>query len=83
MKRLSCKIFGEYYTPPLPVELASVKDVTPQMKWKGVHIQNENQIAKLSALPFDLDPNRNPNRYPAHPQIRHLVHVLRYHGLFR
>lgn len=41
------------------------------------------QIDRLSALPWDIDGERNMNRYPPHPQIRELVHVLRKHGLFR
>ena len=83
MKRLSCKIFQEYYTPPVPKELVGMKDLGQIFKWHGPHIQNKNQIERQAALPFDLNPDRNPKYYPAHPQIRELMHTLRMHGLYR
>lgn len=83
MKRLSCKIFGEYYKPPMPEELAYTIDKGHVGKWSGIHSQNQQQIGRQSALPFDLDSDWNPKYYPAHPQMKSLVHYLRLHGLFR
>ncbi|KAI1301365.1 28S ribosomal protein S33, mitochondrial [Halotydeus destructor] len=83
MKRLSCKIFGEYYTPPAPAEYVYMADTSVLARFNGHHYQNEQQTKRQSALPFDLNPDKNPNYYPAHPQIRSLVHTLRLHGLFR
>ena len=51
--------------------------------FQAPHHQNESQIAKLSRPPFDLNPDENFNYYPAHPQLRQLMHTLRLHGLFR
>ena len=83
MKRLSCKIFQEYYKPPMPIEMVGIKQIGAISQWEGIHIQNKNQIERQAALPFDLDPDRNPKYYPAHPQIRELMYTLRMHGLYR
>ncbi|RWS09423.1 28S ribosomal protein S33-like protein [Dinothrombium tinctorium] len=83
MARLSCRIFGEYYKPPMPKEIALDPDKQSAEKWEANHYQNMAAIETHSKLPIDIDPDRNPNYYPPHPQIRHLMWVLREHGLYR
>jgi len=81
--RLSAKIFGEYYTPPMPKEVAESQDAVRKMTWFKVHHQNHQQIKKMSGSPFDLVPGQTMAYYPPHPQLRELTHTLRKHGLFR
>lgn len=83
MSRLSCKIFGEYYTPPPPKALMTTSDPRNYVVFMGPHKQNGSEIIKNSRLPFDIDPGKNFNYYPPHPQIRELMFVLRQHGLYR
>lgn len=83
MSRLSCKIFGEYYTPPAPKAVMTMKNPTNYVLFHAPHYQNESQIKKLSRIPFDISPETNFNYYPPHPQIRKLMYTLRLHGLFR
>lgn len=83
MARLGCKIFNEYYKPTMPKEIYLSGSHAAKNAFTRIHHQNMGQIDRLSALPWDIDGERNMNRYPPHPQIRELVHVLRKHGLFR
>lgn len=83
MSRLSCKIFGDYYTPPPPKPIMTVVNTANYQVFMAPHIQNRALIHRNASLPIDLDRSRNFNYYPAHPQIRSLMHTLRLHGLYR
>jgi hypothetical protein len=83
MKRLSCKIFNEYYEKPMPRDLARSADHEAKRSFMSKLIQDYNLIARVSTTPIDLDDNRNDKYYPAHPQIRSLTFKLREYGLFR
>jgi hypothetical protein len=83
MKRLSCKIFNEYCRPHKPVELAVISDKQSHVNFDEKIYTSLNVIQRLSSVPHDLSVDQSPRYYPAHPQIRSLVHNLRLHGLFR
>ena len=83
MARLSCKIFGQHYEPPMPVEIASGVDYRPKAMWQNLQVHNRRVVERTAQRPLDLDTYHNPNYYPPHPQIRELVYVLRQYGLFR
>ena len=83
MKRLSCKIFNEYFKPPKPTEVAVQSDKKSHIVFDEKNYTSINVIKRLCSLPDDLNVNQSPNYYPPHPQIRSLVHTLRLHGLFR
>lgn len=83
MKRLSCKIFNEYYEKPMPRDLARSGDHQAKKVFMSSLIQDYNLISRVSAMPIDLDDNRNANYYPAHAQISALTYKLREYGLYR
>lgn len=83
MKRLSCKIFGEYYYPPMPKEVAASNDIIRKKFWAAAHEQNEAVIRRQAQLPADLNTCWTMKYYPPHPQIRNLMYSLRQHGLYR
>lgn len=83
MKRLGCKIFGEYYTPPVPVDAVKSNYLHLQREVMRVHAQSEAVILRQSKLPDDLNPSWNLKYYPPHPQIRSLMYTLRQFGLYR
>ena len=83
MNRLSCKIFGNYYTPPMPKDVAESNIFGLQNDWKKVHTQSEAVILRQSKLPDDLNPEWTLKYYPPHPQIRSLMYTLRQFGLYR
>ena len=67
----------------MPKDVALHGQAKVRGNWDKVHIQNQQQIVRLSKLPFDIDPDKNMNYYPPHPQIREFVWTLRKYGLFR
>lgn len=83
MSRLSCKIFGQHYEPPMPLEIASGVDCRPKFAWQNLQVHNHRLVERTAQQPIDLSTNYNPNYYPPHPQIRNLVYILRQYGLFR
>jgi hypothetical protein len=83
MDKLSCKIFGEYYRPPMPPHVAAITNPAVHFHWGKVHDQNQALIKRQSKLPDDIDPWKTINYYPPHPQIRSLMHTLRQFGLYR
>lgn len=83
MNRLSCKIFGEYYYPPMPKDLAWSEDFIRKKRWASLHEQNEAVIRRQSRIPADLSTEWNIKYYPPHPQIRSLMYTLRQYGLYR
>lgn len=83
MNRLGCKIFGEYYYPPQPVEIAMCNDIERTNQWKKVHHRNESLVKRLAELPNDLNRHMRVDYYCPHPQIRELMYTLRMHGLYR
>ena len=84
MRRLSCKIFNEFYIPEIEKKdmdhgFSHPPNYTFANKWHNdMRVFERNQ-----ERPLDLNPDRNYKYYPAHPQIRQLTHVLREYGLFR
>lgn len=83
MRRLSCKIFNEFYIPEL-----DKKDLdhgyTPQvMNWAVKWHNDLRTVERNQERPVDLDPDRNPHYYPAHPQFEELTHTLREYGLYK
>lgn len=83
MKRLSCKIFNDYYEKPMPRDLAHSADLQAKKTYLSKLIQDHNLLLRMSTMPLDLDDTRNEKYYPAHPQIRSLTYKLREYGLFR
>lgn len=84
MRRLSCKIFNEFYIPELTKkELDYGTGHQPVAQWVGRWFTDMRAFQRNQDRPIDLDPNRNWNYYPAHPQIRALTHQLREYGLYR
>lgn len=83
MSRLSCKIFGQFYHVPMPKEIGNGVSLVPKYYWETVQFHNNRTVERMAQKPSDLDTNINPNFYPAHPQIRELMYVLRQYGLFR
>ena len=84
MRRLSCKIFNDFYIPEKPIKDFDYGVQHPPLnawfiKWHNdILVYERNQ-----ARPIDLDSTRNHKYYVAHPQIRLLTHLLREYGLFR
>lgn len=84
MRRLSCKIFNDFYIPEL-----SKKDMDygpyhpPVVEWRSKWVNDARAYERNQDKPLDLDANRNIKYYPAHPQIRGLTNQLREYGLFR
>lgn len=84
MRRLSCKIFNEFYVPELSKKEAEYNEhhapiVEWFVKWRSdLRVFDRNKLR-----PFDLDESRNWKYYPAHPQYRQLIHELREYGLYR
>ncbi|RWS24168.1 28S ribosomal protein S33-like protein, partial [Leptotrombidium deliense] len=83
MTRLSCKIFGEYYKPPMPKDIFVEPNIETQIRWESEHYQNVASINRLSLKPFDFNEDKNHLYYPPHPQLRTLMYTLREHGLYR
>lgn len=84
MRRLSCKIFNEFYVPELPKkDLDYGIQHQPVARW-SVKWHNDCRVFERNQdRPLDLDHRRNYKYYPAHPQMRLLTHTLREYGLFR
>lgn len=84
MRKLSCKIFNEFYIPELPrADLNYGLGHKPVASWFKKWWQDMRVVERNQELPIDLDSSRNYKYYPAHPQIRALTHTLREYGLFR
>lgn len=84
MRRLSCKIFNDFYVPELPKkDLDYGTHHPPVTEWSTKWFNDYRAYARNQDKPLDLDSNRNEKYYPAHPQIRALTYTLREYGLFR
>lgn len=83
MKRLSCKIFNEYYEKPMSESLARSSDQNLKCKFLDKDAYRRNLISRFSSIPFDLDNSKNPNYYTHNPQVRELTFRLREYGLLR
>lgn len=85
MRKLSCKIFNDFYVP----ELSKKEDLgygtghQPVAMWSAKWISDIRVFERNQNRPLDLNPNKDQNYYPAHPQLRALTHTLREYGLFR
>lgn len=84
MRKLSCKIFNEFYIPEIPrSDLNYGISHKPVAMWMSKWHSDLRVFERNQELPIDLDPSRNHKYYPAHPQYRALTHTLREYGLFR
>lgn len=84
MRKLSCKIFNDFYIPELKKSELDYGVCHPPVHQWTVKWHNDMRVFERNQeKPLDLDPNRNYKYYPAHPQIRALTHTLREYGLFR
>lgn len=85
MRRLSSKIFNDFYTPELesPRDLAYGTSYAPVREWASNWFADQRIVERNMELPIDLNSAKNRKYYPAHPQIRALTHTLRNFGLFR
>lgn len=84
MRRLSCKIFNDFYVPERPKKDFDYGHGHPSIfVWSAKWISDRRVYERNQDKPLDLNPDRNYKYYPAHPQIRMLTHVLREYGLFR
>lgn len=84
MRRLSCKIFNDFYIPELPrKDLDYGISHKPVAVWMSKWFSDYRVFQRNQELPIDLDPSRNHKYYPAHPQLRALTNVLREYGLYR
>lgn len=84
MRRLSCKIFNEFYVPEVPPNLKDygLSDSRVISSYAKT-VQSMRVVYRHMEKPFDLDPNHNYKYYPAHPQMRALTNQLREIGLYR
>lgn len=84
ISRLSSKIFGLFYQPPMPVEVQNHgNDMKAFNLWNNLQVHNRRVVERMAQKPADLNTYCNPNYYPPHPQIRELVYILRQYGLYR
>lgn len=86
MARLSARIFGEYYEPPLPKRFEKDPYFYDEdiKKWFKFHKTMRRTIFENSFFPHDIDLNRNYHGYyPPQPQIKALMETLREYGLYR
>lgn len=84
MRKLSCKIFNEFYIPELPKkELDYGPGHQPVQAWANKWFSDARTFERAQERPRDLNSDKNHKYYPAHPQIRALTGVLRDYGLFR
>ena len=84
MRRLSCKIFNEFYFPELtPAHMDYGPHEKKNFEIFATTASQYFTVERNSSRPFDLDPSKNFKYYAAHPQIRELTHQLREYGLFR
>lgn len=84
MRMLSCKIFNDFYVPELTREELDYGQLhEPVQKWMWEWYTNYVAHMRHQAKPWDLDPEKNREYYPPHPQIRALTHQLREYGLYR
>lgn len=84
MRKLSCKIFNDFYIPELPKkDLDYSHHHQPVRQWAAKWHNDMRVWERNQEQPFDLNEAKNAKYYPAHPQLRQLTHVLREYGLFR
>lgn len=84
MRKLSCKIFNDFYIPELTKkELDYSRSHPPVQQWLNKWHSDLRAFERNQERPFDLNEEKNHKYYPAHPQIRALTHVLREYGLYR
>jgi len=84
MRKLSCKIFNDFYMPELPKrDYEYGIGHQPVARWLTKWHKECSIFNWVQKVPTDLDHNYGHKYYPAHPQIRALTHILRQYGLFR
>lgn len=84
MRRLSCKIFNDFYIPELTKkELDYSISHPPVAQWANKWHNDMRAWERNQTIPDDLNSETNYKYYPAHPQIRELTGVLRNYGLYR
>lgn len=84
MRKLSCKIFNDFYIPELPKkDLEYGPCHAPVSQWAIKWFNDLRAFERNQERPIDLNSDKNPKYYPAHPQIRALTNTLREYGLFR
>lgn len=84
MRKLSCKIFNDYYIPELSKKEIEYGTANQTVKdWFGQWVSDLRVYQRAQERPLDLDRDRNENYYPAHPQLRSLTYILREYGLYR
>lgn len=84
MRKLSCKIFNDFYVPELTrAELDYGVQHPPVQNWFTRWYSDFRAWERNQERPLDLDEERNHKFFPAHPQYRALTHTLREYGLFR
>lgn len=84
MRRLSCKIFNDFYIPELPKKDLDYGTAAPQVAvWAAKWVNDYRTYERNQERPVDLDPTRGAAYYPAQPQLDSLSHTLREYGLYR
>lgn len=84
MRRLSCKIFNDFYVPELTkTDLDYGKYHAPVQQFINKWHSDLRAFERNQVLPFDLDESKNHKYYPPHPQYRVLTDKLREYGLYR
>ena len=84
MRKLSCKIFNDFYVPEISKKEYEHGFSHPSTShWLKKVFSDYRTFERNTEKPGDFDTRRNPNYYPAHPQVRQLTHHLREYGLFR
>lgn len=84
MRRLSCKIFNDFYVPELPKQDLDYSYYhQPVQAWIKKWFSDMRAMQRNEDLPLDLNPQLNPKYYVAHPQFRMLTNELREYGLYR
>lgn len=84
MRKLSCKIFNDYYIPELTrKEMEYGTGHQPVAAWFANWYSDFRTWERNQERPIDIDENRNEKYFPAHPQMRALTNTLRDYGLYR
>lgn len=84
MRKLSCKIFNEFYIPEINKKEYEYDISHPSTSQWLVKVRSQySTFERNKERPGDLDPQKNPKYYPPHPQLRYLTNELREYGLFR
>lgn len=84
MRKLSCKIFNDYYIPELTrQEMDYGISHGPVASWFANWYSDFRTWERNQERPIDMDESRNHKYFPAHPQVRALTDTLRQYGLYR